>query len=251
MLGNVRGKRVCHWRSRLSVRWPAPAMMAVLIVIGQIAAQSGKRPEGFNPLPVDDQGVATSPIGQRFERAENMLKSACPDEAERAKRLRKKRQDGETGTNPDLDGHAGTKPNGGSGTAQDPWKWEHNDPSNTVQLNEDQFTSSGEYNPADVGPAGQPGPSSDAAQDVMLSSVLLHEDVHCNQDGTKQDGVPMNKQAYKNEAIAHEKQIAYVGKATAWCLANNIIEPNSAPHKKLRYYESWLQGELNDVRRGM
>lgn len=225
--------------SRVSFRVCVGIVFTLLPTIA--FAQNGKRPKGFQQLPVDANGVATTPVGERFERAENLLKQACPKEAARADRARKKRQEGETGVG-DVDGGASTKPNSGDGSAGDPWKWDKNDPSNTVQVNGDEFTATGEYNPAmGFGPTGssgptQTGPTSDAAQDLMLSSALLHEDVHCNQDGEEVEDVPIPDTRYKNEVVAHEKQLAYIVKALAFLVSINQIEIGSVPEKRLRWY---------------
>lgn len=184
------------------------AVIASLIAVPLVGQAPYPRPSGLTALPVGPDGLATTAVGRRFERAESLLAAMAaarnkPEWREAANRIRSKRKNGRLGTGP-CRGDAATKPNTVEGSPPT-WRWEKENPDNFTVVNEADFNPEGDYNPPD--PGFPPETPSDAVQDAMLSSALLHEDCHSNQDGEQTQGTVVSKQYYQNEYEAHRLQV--------------------------------------------
>lgn len=70
----------------------------------------------------------------------------------------------------------------------------------------------------------------------MLSSALLHEDCHANQDGEQVQGEVVSKQYYENEYEAHRLQVEYLNAVRAWLLDTQQLQAGSPDDRRLKRY---------------
>lgn len=165
-----------------------------------------------------------------------------PKWREAADRIRLKRKGGRLGTGP-CPGDAVTKPNTVEGSPPT-WRWKKENPDNFTVINEEDFNPEGDYNPPD--PGSPPKTPSDAVQDAMLSSALLHEDCHSNQDGEQTDKQPVSKHYYQREYEAHRLQVEYLNAVRAWLRDTQQLQADSPDDRRLMRYINMVERAAYD-----
>ena len=82
--------------------------------------------------------------------------------------------------------------------------------------------------------------------DVILASVILHEDIHSRQDGTQEEGRDVPLSYYANEVRAHRAQLDFLDKAIADMIAKGIIAELSIEHSRIKRYRHYIYIEMTN-----